>query len=349
MDVARLNMSHGDHADHEANLGYVRAAAERTGKAIAVLADLQGPKIRLGRFADGPVDLAVGDRFTITTDDVPGDAERASTTYSGLPGDVSPGDEILIDDGRVRLRALEVTGHDVVTICETAGRLSNNKGINLPGVAVSVPAMSARDADDVRRVMHELDIHRPVIAKIEKPQAVDNLDEIMDSFDGFMVARGDLGVELPLEDVPIVQKLIVEKARRNAKPVIVATQMLESMISAPPEIASHTVSPAFRSSRDWSTYERSTVSPYSIEPPSGCSCPVSILNRVDLPAPLGPITPTIPPGGREKSSFSINSLSPMALDRPSTSSTLLPRRGPLGITIWARVRRSRSELSAISL
>ncbi len=258
MDVARLNMSHGDHADHEANLGYVRAAAERTGKAIAVLADLQGPKIRLGRFADGPVDLAVGDRFTITTDDVPGDAERASTTYSGLPGDVSPGDEILVDDGRVRLRALEVTGHDVVTICETAGRLSNNTGINLPGVAVSVPAMSekdvedlrfalrqgvdfvalsfvrnARDADDVRRVMHELDIHRPVIAKIEKPQAVDNLDEIMDSFDGFMVARGDLGVELPLEDVPIVQKLIVEKARRNAKPVIVATQMLESMISAP--------------------------------------------------------------------------------------------------------------------
>ena len=258
MDVARLNMSHGDHADHEANLGHVRAAAERTGKAIAVLADLQGPKIRLGRFADGPVDLAVGDRFTITTDDVPGDAERASTTYSGLPGDVSPGDEILVDDGRVRLRALEVTGHDVVTICETAGRLSNNKGINLPGVAVSVPAMSdkdvedlrfalrqgvdfvalsfvrnARDADDVRRVMHELDIHRPVIAKIEKPQAVDNLDEIMDSFDGFMVARGDLGVELPLEDVPIVQKLIVEKARRNAKPVIVATQMLESMISAP--------------------------------------------------------------------------------------------------------------------
>ena len=233
MDVARLNMSHGDHADHEANLGYVRAAAERTGKAIAVLADLQGPKIRLGRFADGPVDLAVGDRFTITTDDVPGDAERASTTYSGLPGDVSPGDEILIDDGRVRLRALEVTGHDVVTICETDVedlRFALRQGVDF--VALSF-VRNARDADDVRRVMHELDIHRPVIAKIEKPQAVDNLDEIMDSFDGFMVARGDLGVELPLEDVPIVQKLIVEKARRNAKPVIVATQMLESMISAP--------------------------------------------------------------------------------------------------------------------
>lgn len=258
MDVARLNMSHGEQADHRTNIGYVRAAAERTGKAIAILADLQGPKIRLGRFADGPQSLELGDVFTITIDDVPGDRERCSTTYKGLPGDVSPGDEILVDDGRVRLRALEVTAHEVVTIVETPGVVSNNKGINLPGVAVSVPAMSdkdisdlrfalaegvdfvalsfvrnARDADDVRRVMREVGIDRPVIAKIEKPQAIDNLDDIVDAFDGFMVARGDLGVELPLEDVPIVQKLIVEKARRNAKPVIVATQMLESMISAP--------------------------------------------------------------------------------------------------------------------
>ena len=258
MDVARLNMSHGDHADHEANVRHVRAAAERTGKAIAVLADLQGPKIRLGRFADGSVDLAVGDRFTITVDDVQGDRDRCSTTYKGLTGDVEAGDEILVDDGRVRLRALEVSSTDVVTRVETAGTVSNNKGINLPGVAVSVPAMSekdvedltfalaqdvdfialsfvrsADDAEDVRRVMREVGKHRPVIAKIEKPQAVENLDEIMDAFDGVMVARGDLGVELPLEDVPIVQKLIVEKARRNAKPVIVATQMLESMISAP--------------------------------------------------------------------------------------------------------------------
>ena len=258
MDVARLNMSHGDHPDHEANVQHVRAAAERTGKAIAILADLQGPKIRLGRFADGPIDVAIGDRFTITVEDVPGDQDRCSTTYKGLPGDVSPGDQILVDDGRVRLRALEVTATEVVTTVETAGRLSNNKGINLPGVSVSVPAMSekdiadlrfalhqdvdfialsfvrnARDAEDVRRIMREEGIDRPVIAKIEKPQAVENLDEIMDAFDGVMVARGDLGVELPLEDVPIVQKLIVEKARRNAKPVIVATQMLESMISAP--------------------------------------------------------------------------------------------------------------------
>lgn len=258
MDVARLNMSHGDHVDHENNIAHVRAAAERTGKAIALLADLQGPKIRLGRFSGGPVELTLGERYTITTDDVDGDGQRCSTTYKGLPGDVSPGDEILIDDGRVRLRALEIDGNDVVTTVEVPGTISNNKGLNLPGVAVSVPAMSdkditdlrfaleqcvdfvalsfvrnGRDADDVRRVMREVDIHRPVIAKIEKPQAVENLDEIMDAFDGVMVARGDLGVELPLEDVPIVQKLIVEKARRNAKPVIVATQMLESMIDAP--------------------------------------------------------------------------------------------------------------------
>mgnify|MGYP006165549745 CR=1 FL=1 len=258
MDVARLNMSHGDREDHVKNLERVRSAAESTGKAIATLADLQGPKIRLGRFADGPHELQTGDTFTITIDDVEGDAGRCSTTYKGLPGDVSPGDEILIDDGRVRLRATEVTTTDVTCVCEVPGAVSNNKGINLPGVNVSVPAMSekdiedlrwalraevdfvalsfvrdAKDADDVRAIMAEEGVERPIIAKIEKPQAVENLDAIMDAFDGVMVARGDLGVELPLEDVPIVQKLIIEKARRNAKPVIVATQMLESMISSP--------------------------------------------------------------------------------------------------------------------
>jgi len=258
MDVARLNMSHGTQADHEQNFAWVRDASVQTGKAIAILADLQGPKIRLGKFADGPVQLEPGFRFTITTDDILGDIERCSTTYKGLPGDVNVGDEILIDDGRMRLRAIEVTATDVVTEVETSGPVSNNKGINLPGVMVSVPAMSekdvgdlrfalrlgvdfialsfvqsAEDADDVRAIMAEEDIWIPVIAKIEKPQAVENLDAIMDAFDGVMVARGDLGVELPLENVPIVQKLIIEKARRNAKPVIVATQMLESMISAP--------------------------------------------------------------------------------------------------------------------
>ncbi len=258
MDVARLNMSHGDQSEQLKRLERVRRAADATGKAIAVLADLQGPKIRLGRFEDGPYELKVGDTFTITTDDIIGDRERASTTFKGLPGDVSEGDEILIDDGKVRLRATQVTDTDVVTTVEVPGPVSNNKGINLPGVNVSVPALSekdiedlrfalrsnvdfialsfvrnAADAEDVRTIMREEGVFIPVIAKIEKPQAVENLDEIMDAFDGFMVARGDLGVELPLEDVPLVQKTIIEKARRNAKPVIVATQMLESMISAP--------------------------------------------------------------------------------------------------------------------
>ena len=257
MDVARLNMSHGTREVHEAVYGHVRTVTDNLGKAIAVLADLQGPKIRLGNFSEGPVMLELGSTFTITTDDVLGTAERCSTTYKGITGDVVPGDEILIDDGRIRLRVIEVTDTDVLTRVEIAGVASDHKGINLPGVEVNVPAMSdkdiddlrwalrigcdfialsfvrsAADAEDVRKIMREEGILRPIIAKIEKPQAVENLDEIIDTFDGFMVARGDLGVELPLEDVPIVQKLIIQKARKHAKPVIVATQMLESMISA---------------------------------------------------------------------------------------------------------------------
>ncbi|MFC7624032.1 pyruvate kinase [Microlunatus sp. GCM10028923] len=258
MDVARLNMSHGDYADHEHNLTGVRRAAKITGRPVGVLVDLQGPKIRLGRFAAGKEVLAYGATFTITTEDIEGDVRRCSTTYKGLPGDVKPGDMILIDDGRLTLRATSVTDTDVVTRVEVGGPISNNKGINLPGVAVSVPAMSEKDCDDLRwALQHGVDmialsfvrnaadvdlVHKimdeegrriPVIAKIEKPQAVDNLDEIIDAFDAFMVARGDLGVELPLEEVPLVQKRIVTAARRWAKPVIVATQMLESMISAP--------------------------------------------------------------------------------------------------------------------
>ena len=258
MNLARLNMSHGDYAEHGERLNEVRRAAEAAGKPIAVFADLQGPKIRLGRFEAGPVTLVNGASFTITIDDILGDVDRCSTTFKGLPGDVSPGDSILIDDGRVELRATYVTDTDVVCEVVVGGPVSNNKGINLPGVAVSVPALSGKDTDDLRWALREgvdmialsfvrsakdiVDVHRimdeegrrvPVIAKIEKPQAVDNLDEIIDAFDAFMVARGDLGVELPLEDVPIVQKRIIRAARTWAKPVIVATQMLESMISAP--------------------------------------------------------------------------------------------------------------------
>ncbi|WP_435741498.1 pyruvate kinase [Nocardioides sp. SYSU DS0663] len=258
MDVARLNMSHGSHADHAESYRQVRQAADETGHGVGIFADLQGPKIRLERFAGGPVVLQRGQAWTITTRDVPGDAEIAGTTYKGLPGDVSAGDPILIDDGRVRLRVTAVEDTDVHTEVVVGGRVSDNKGINLPGVAVSVPALSdkderdlrfalgltvdfvalsfvrsADDAEDVRRIMREVGVMVPVIAKIEKPQAIENLDEVIAAFDGFMVARGDLGVECPLEDVPFLQKRIVEKARLNAKPVIVATQMLESMISSP--------------------------------------------------------------------------------------------------------------------
>ncbi|WP_067434272.1 pyruvate kinase [Nocardioides jensenii] len=258
MDVARLNMSHGTQADHEKSYLMVREAAEAAGRGVGILADLQGPKIRLGLVPDGPVRIEKGAPFTITTRDVPGDTRRCSTTYAGLASDVSPGERILIDDGRVTLEVTAVEDTEVHTVVVVAGPISNHKGINLPGVAVSVPALSAkdkddlrfalhlgvdfvalsfvrsaRDAEDVRAIMREEGILRPVIAKIEKPQAIDNLDEVIKAFDAFMVARGDLGVECPLEDVPFLQKQVIEKARRNAKPVIVATQMLESMISAP--------------------------------------------------------------------------------------------------------------------
>jgi pyruvate kinase len=248
-------MIHGSHEEHQARFDRVRAAAAAVGKPVAILADLQGPKIRLGRFADGPVDLVEGAEFTITTEDVPGDQSICSTTYKGLAGDARPGDRILIDDGNITVEVERVDGPRVVTRVIHGGKASNNKGINLPGVAVSVPAMSEKDvadlhwalgagadiialsfvrdghdAEPVRAVMEEVGTRRPIIAKLEKPQAVEHLEEIVAAFDGLMVARGDLGVELPLWEVPLVQKRAVELCRRRAKPVIVATQMLESMI-----------------------------------------------------------------------------------------------------------------------
>lgn len=258
MDVARINRSHGSAEEHEQVYRNVRQAAEESGRNVAVLVDLQGPKIRLEKFADGPHDLAVGDVFTITTRDVVGTKDICGTTFKGLPGDCNPGDTLLIDDGKVRLEVTEVTETDVITKCVVPGPVSNNKGINLPGVAVSVPALSEKDEDDLRwglklgadfialsfvrsakdyedvaRIMAEEGRVVPVVAKVEKPQAVDNLEEIVDAFDGVMVARGDLGVELPLEEVPLVQKRAIELCRAKAKPVIVATQVLESMTHAP--------------------------------------------------------------------------------------------------------------------
>lgn len=256
MNMARLNLSHGGYDEHQARLDLVRSVALEANQPVAILVDLQGPKIRLARFIDGPHDLARGDIFTITADDVQGTKEKVGTTYKGLPGDCKPGDRILIDDGKVTVEVIEVKGNDVVTKVIEPGTVSNNKGINLPGVAVSVPALSDKDKEDLRwglaagadfialsfvrnaedikdvhAIMDEVGIRRPVIAKIEKPQAVANLPEIVDAFDGIMVARGDLGVELPIEDVPLVQKRCIELAREAAKPVIVATQMLDSMIT----------------------------------------------------------------------------------------------------------------------
>jgi len=258
MNVARLNMSHGAYPDHARRLEQVRAAAAAVGRPVGTFADLQGPKIRLGTFAEGPQQLVRGERFTITTRDVPGDQHSCGTTLATLTDDVRPGDQILLDDGKVELRALEVTDTDVVTEVLVGGRVSDHKGINLPGVAVSVPALSEKDADDLRwalrsgvdmvalsfvrsaadiepvhAIMDEVGRRVPVIAKIEKPQAMEQLDAIVHAFDAIMVARGDLGVELPLEDVPAAQKTIISTARYLAKPVIVATQMLESMITAP--------------------------------------------------------------------------------------------------------------------
>lgn len=256
MNMARLNLSHGSYVEHQARLDLVRRSAKEHAKPVAILVDLQGPKIRLARFADGPHELLRGDTFTITTDEIEGSKERVGTTYKGLPGDCKSGDLILIDDGKVTVKVLEVRGNDVITKVIDPGTVSNNKGINLPGVSVSVPALSekdkadlrwglkagadfialsfvrsAADIKDVHQIMNEVGIRIPVIAKIEKPQAVENIEAIIAAFDGIMVARGDLGVELPIEDVPLVQKRCVELAREAAKPVIVATQMLDSMIT----------------------------------------------------------------------------------------------------------------------
>jgi pyruvate kinase len=257
VDVARMNLSHGSHDVHEQIYRDVRKAASDLDKPVGVFVDLQGPKIRLTKFKDGPVKLEKGATFKITTDEIEGDVNVCGTTFKGLPGDVKVGDFLLIDDGKVKLRAVAVSDTTVTTEVEIPGTVSNNKGINLPGVAVNVPALSEKDEADLRWalklgvdmvalsfVRNASDIERvheimreegrkvPVIAKIEKPQAVENLEEIIDAFDAIMVARGDLGVELPLEQVPLVQKRAVELARRWAKPVIVATQMLESMISS---------------------------------------------------------------------------------------------------------------------
>ena len=258
LDVARLNMSHGTHAEHLAAYQAVRAAGDEAGRAVGVLVDLQGPKIRLGRFEAGPVMLSAGSGFDLTAEDIQGTERQAATTYPGLAADVKAGDQILVDDGRVVLEVTGVRGDRIATRVLVGGPVSDHKGLNIPGAALAVASLSAKDEQDlrwalalradmialsfvrgpgdagpVRAIMDEMGARLPVIAKIEKPQAVDVLPEVLEAFDGLMVARGDLGVEMPLELVPMVQKRAIVLAKDRAKPVIVATQMLESMISAP--------------------------------------------------------------------------------------------------------------------
>ena len=225
MDVARINRSHGTAAEHEAVIEKVRRASATSGRAIAILVDLQGPKIRLETFEEGPQVLTVGDTFTITTRDVPGTKELVGTTFKGLPGDCAPGDRLLIDDGNVAVRVVEVTDTDVITKVEVPGVVSDHKGLNLPGVAVSVPALSEKDKEDLRWAM-ENDADFIALSFVRNAKDINDVHAIM-------VARGDLGVEMPLESVPLVQKRAIELARRAAKPVIVATQVMDSMIKNP--------------------------------------------------------------------------------------------------------------------
>ena len=250
-----MNFSHGDYSDHKASYDRVRAASDATGRAVGLLADLQGPKIRLGRFADGPTYWADGETVRLTVADCQGNHDRVSTTYKQLAKDAVPGDRVLVDDGNVALVVESIDGDDVVCTVVEGGPISNNKGMSLPGMKVSAPPLSEKDIEDlefalhlgvdmvalsfvrspsdvelVHEVMDRVGRRVPVIAKLEKPEAIDNLEAVVLAFDAVMVARGDLGVELPLEEVPLVQKRAIQMARENAKPVIVATQMLESMI-----------------------------------------------------------------------------------------------------------------------
>ncbi len=252
MDVARLNFSHGEHADHAENYKKVRQASDHLGRAVGILADLQGPKIRLGRFIEGKTVWATGEEVRITVDDIDGTHDRVSTTYKELAKDAKPGDRLLVDDGKVGLTVIEVVGNDVVCRVTEGGPVSNNKGVSLPGMDVSVPALSEKDIEDlefalklgvdfialsfvrspsdvelVHDVMDRVGRRVPVIGKLEKPEAIDNLEAIVLAFDAVMVARGDLGVELPLEQVPIVQKRGHHKGPPQTNPEIVAPPQVE--------------------------------------------------------------------------------------------------------------------------
>jgi len=261
MDVARLNFSHGTHDDHARLIERVREAAVRANVVLCVMQDLQGPKIRIGELSAPTVDVPTGSLLRITTDPIAGSAGRVSTTFTPLPDEVHPGDTILLDDGKIRLTVARIEQRDVVCEVIAGGVLRPRKGVNLPGVALSIPAFTPKDLDDLAfGIAHGVDYTalsfvrsaddiralraairditggtepHPIVAKIEKPQALQNIAAIVEEADAVMVARGDLGVEVPPEEVPLHQKSIIARCNRAGKPVIVATQMFESMITNP--------------------------------------------------------------------------------------------------------------------
>jgi pyruvate kinase len=256
MNVARLNFSHGTHEEHRQRVAIIRKVAKRLRMPVAILQDIQGPKIRLGKFQDGQLTVKAGQTVTVTTRAVMGHGSIIPTPIKSLVKDVVRGDDILLDDGRVRLRVLKVQGPDVTCKVEVGGLLKDKKGLNLPGSPMSVPTITRKDVDDLAFgqevgvdyvalsfVRSAADIHKarehvkknktPLIAKIEKPQAVDQLESIAAAADGIMVARGDLGVEMPLEQLPAIQKRMVREVNRRGGLVIVATEMLESMVNNP--------------------------------------------------------------------------------------------------------------------
>jgi len=255
MNVARLNFSHGDFEEHGKRINTIREASKALGKTVAILLDTKGPEIRLGKLKEEPIELQQGDYITLTTEEILGDASRIPVTYKDLPTDVHIGSTILIDDGLIGMTVIDIQGTEIKCQIVNSGPIKSKKGVNVPGVAISMPGLTEKDINDikfgieagvdfiaasfVRRASDVLEIrellerydarHIQIISKIENQQGVDNLDEILEVSDGLMVARGDLGVEIPAEEVPLVQKNMIEKCNRAGKPVITATQMLDSM------------------------------------------------------------------------------------------------------------------------